>query len=81
VEDDLLALLDAGKLGGATLDVFRDEPLPSDHPFWRRPDVLVTPHVSGLTVPAAAVAQVAGKIARLERGEPVTGVVAFEKGY
>jgi glyoxylate/hydroxypyruvate reductase A len=81
VEDDLLALLDAGKLGGATLDVFRMEPLPTDHPFWRRPDILVTPHVSGLTVPADAVAQVAGKIARLERGEPVTGVVAFEKGY
>jgi glyoxylate/hydroxypyruvate reductase A len=81
VEDDLVALLDAGKLGGATLDVFRNEPLPSDHPFWRRPDILVTPHVSGLTVPAAAVAQVAGKIARLERGEPVTGVVAFAKGY
>jgi glyoxylate/hydroxypyruvate reductase A len=81
VEDDLLALLDTGKLAGATLDVFRDEPLPPGHPFWRRPEMLVTPHVSGLTVPAAAVAQVAGKIARLERGEPVTGVVAFEKGY
>jgi glyoxylate/hydroxypyruvate reductase A len=81
VEDDLVALLESGKLAGATLDVFRQEPLPSDHPFWRRPDILVTPHISGLTVMDAAVAQVAGKIARLERGEAVTGVVAFERGY
>ena len=61
--------------------MFRQEPLPSDHPFWRCPGIVVTPHISGLTVPEAAVAQVAGKIARLERGEPVSGVVAFEKGY
>jgi len=81
VEGDLIALLQSGKLSGATLDVFREEPLPPDHPFWRRPDIVVTPHVSGLTVPEAAVAQVAGKIQCLERGESVTGIVAFEKGY
>ena len=81
VEGDLIALIESGKLAGATLDVFHEEPLPPDHPFWRRPEILVTPHISGLTIPEAAVAQVAGKIARLERGEPVTGVVATEKGY
>ena len=81
VEEDLIALLDSGKLEGATLDVFRKEPLPSDHPFWRRPEIVVTPHISGLSVPDASIAQIAGKIARLERGEPVTGVVAFERGY
>ena len=71
----------AGKLGGATLDVFRKEPLPADHPFWRGPEIVVTPHISGLTVPDAAITQIADKIMRLERGEPVTGVVAFERGY
>jgi glyoxylate/hydroxypyruvate reductase A len=81
VEDDLLALLDSGKLSGATLDVFREEPLPAAHPFWRRPDIQVTPHISGLTVPDAAVAQVAGKIAALERGEAVSGIVEWERGY
>jgi len=81
VEEDLIALIDSGKLEGATLDVFRKEPLPSDHPFWRRPEILVTPHISGLSVPGASIAQIAGKIARLERGESVTGVVAFERGY
>ena len=81
VEDDLIVLLAEGKLSGATLDVFRREPLPAEHPFWRRPEIVVTPHISGLTVPEAAVAQIADKIACLERGEPVTGVVAFERGY
>ena len=81
VEEDLVALLETGKIAGATLDVFRSEPLPADHPFWRRPEVVVTPHVSGLTVPDAAIAQIADKIMRLERGEPVSGVVAFERGY
>jgi glyoxylate/hydroxypyruvate reductase len=81
VEDDLVALLAEGKLSGATLDVFRREPLPADHPFWSRPEIEVTPHISGLTVPEAAVAQIADKIMRLERGEAVTGIVAFERGY
>jgi glyoxylate/hydroxypyruvate reductase A len=81
VEDDLLALLDAGKLSGATLDVFREEPLPPSHPFWRRAEITVTPHVAGLTIADETVAQVAGKIRALERGETVSGVVDFERGY
>jgi glyoxylate/hydroxypyruvate reductase A len=81
VEADLLALLDSGKLAGATLDVFALEPLASTHPFWTHPRVAITPHVSGLTVPEAAVAQIATKIGRLERGEPVTGVVDWTRGY
>jgi phosphoglycerate dehydrogenase-like enzyme len=47
---DLDALADAlaqGRLGGAALDVFEPEPLPTDHPLWTRPDVLITPHVAG----------------------------------
>ena len=81
VEEDLLALLDQGKLSGATLDVFRDEPLPSDHPFWSRREIAITPHVSGVTLPDEAVAQIAEKIRRLERGLPVTGIVDRARGY
>ena len=81
VDADLLALLDTGKLSGATLDVFTEEPLPSAHPYWRHPRVTITPHVSGLTVPAEAVAQIAAKIGRLERGEAVTGILDRERGY
>lgn len=78
---DLLAMLDEGKLSGATLDVFDPEPLPIEHPYWSRPDVTVTPHVSGTTLAHEAVAQIAGKIRRLEQRLPVTGVVDRERGY
>jgi glyoxylate/hydroxypyruvate reductase len=80
-EDDLLALLEAGRLAGATLDVFATEPLPPGHPFWLHPAVTVTPHVSGTTVLDDSVRQVAHKIRSLERGEPVTGVVDWTRGY
>jgi glyoxylate/hydroxypyruvate reductase A len=81
VDEDLLALLDAGKLSGATLDVFRKEPLPPGHPFWQRSEITVTPHVSGLTIPDETVAQVAAKIRCLERGERVSGVIDYARGY
>jgi glyoxylate/hydroxypyruvate reductase len=81
VEEDLLALLDEDKLSGATLDVFRKEPLPPGHPFWQRPEITLTPHISGLTIPDETVAQVAAKMRCLERGERVTGVVDIAQGY
>lgn len=80
-DTDLIALLDEGKLGGATLDVFNPEPLPPAHPYWSRPDVTVTPHVSGTTLPDEAVTQIAAKILRLEQGLPVSGVVDRARGY
>ena len=81
VEDDLLALLESGQLAGATLDVFRTEPLPPGHPLWRHPAVTMTPHTSAQTLEAASIAQIAGKILALERGEPVSGMVDFSRGY
>jgi glyoxylate/hydroxypyruvate reductase len=81
VDADLIGLLDEGKLSGATLDVFNEEPLPADHPFWHRSDIAITPHIAGVTLPAQAVAQIAGKIRQIERGLPVSGVVDREQGY
>lgn len=81
VDADLLALLDEGQLGGATLDVFATEPLPPDHPFWRRNEILVTPHVSAVTELKPSVAQIADKLAALSRGEAVSGVVDLTRGY
>ena len=81
VDDDLIDLLDTGHLASATLDVFRDEPLPADHPFWDHPRVTVTPHVSAATLVEDSIAQVVDKIRWLERGQPVTGVVDRARGY
>jgi glyoxylate/hydroxypyruvate reductase A len=81
VDADLVALLDSGHLAGATLDVFRDEPLPPDHAFWHHPRVTVTPHVSAATLIPESVAQVARRIRGIERGEPASGVVDRDRGY
>ena len=81
VDADLLTLLDSGHLAGATLDVFRTEPLPAEHPFWQHRCITVTPHTSARTLRDESVAQIAGKIRALERGEPITGVVDPLRGY
>jgi glyoxylate/hydroxypyruvate reductase A len=81
VDDDLLALLDSGHLAGAMLDVFRTEPLPPEHPFWRHPKITITPHTSARTLRETSIAQIAGKIEAFERGEPVAGLVDRGQGY
>ncbi|MFP8834909.1 2-hydroxyacid dehydrogenase [Hydrogenophaga sp. XSHU_21] len=81
VDDDLLTLLDSGHLAGAMLDVFRTEPLPADHPFWTHPKITVTPHTSARTLRDESIAQMARKMAALERGETVAGEVDRRRGY
>ena len=81
VEADLIPLLDAGQLAGATLDVFETEPLPAEHPFWRHPKISVTPHASARTLREESIAQIAGKIRAMERGEPVAGMIDSARGY
>jgi len=81
VENDLLALLASGHLAGATLDVFRTEPLPGEHPFWRHPQIRVTPHISAGTLPGKSIAQIVAKIGALTRGEPINGMVDLNRGY
>ncbi|ASL43795.1 Glyoxylate/hydroxypyruvate reductase A [Burkholderia sp. AD24] len=81
VEQDLLDALASGQLTAATLDVFREEPLPADHLFWREPRITITPHVSALTLRSESVEQVARKIKALMRGDTVGGVVNLERGY
>lgn len=81
VEEDLIALIDSGHLAGATLDVFRTEPLPAEHPFWQHPQITVTPHTSARTLRDESIAQIVGKIQALQRGEPINGVVDSKRGY
>jgi glyoxylate/hydroxypyruvate reductase len=81
VDNDLIELIDNGHLAGATLDVFRVEPLPASHAFWRHPKIRVTPHTSARTLRSESIAQIASKIAALECGEAVAGVVDPVRGY
>ncbi len=80
-DDALLELLDNGHLSGATLDVFRVEPLPAEHPFWSHPSVLVTPHVAAETHPESAGRVVVENIRRGVAGEPFLHVVDPAQGY
>ncbi|MEO8020474.1 glyoxylate/hydroxypyruvate reductase A [Polaromonas sp.] len=81
VDEDLIALIDSGHLAGATLDVFRTEPLPAEHAFWQHPKITVTPHTSARTLREESIAQIAGKMAAMSRGEPVAGIVDLQRGY
>jgi glyoxylate/hydroxypyruvate reductase A len=81
VEEDLIALIDSGHLAGATLDVFRTEPLPAEHLFWQHPKITVTPHTSARTLREESIAQIVGKIQALQRGEVINGVVDHQRGY
>ena len=80
-EDDLLAALDAGTISGATLDVFKTEPLSSNHGFWQHPRVLVTPHVAAKSRAASASRVVAENIHRAETNQPLLYVVDRDSGY
>jgi glyoxylate/hydroxypyruvate reductase len=81
IEDDLLVALRSGQLSGATLDVFRKEPLPPDHPFWREPNILITPHVATSANPETAAQQVVQNIERALRGETLLNQVDRDRGY
>ncbi|MDA8443867.1 2-hydroxyacid dehydrogenase [Paracidovorax valerianellae] len=81
VEEDLIALIDEDHLAGATLDVFRTEPLPASHPLRTHPKITTTPHTSARTLREESIAQIGRKIAALQRGEPVAGIVDPRRGY
>ena len=81
VDADLIAALDAGKLGGATLDVFAEEPLPTAHPFWRHERVTVLPHAAAQTDPRSAAEVAATNVRALRRGEPLAYLVDRARGY
>ena len=80
-EDDLLHLVQTGHIAGATLDVFQQEPLPVEHPFWREPRIQVTPHMAAMSLFNESVAQIAEKIQALEQGLAIRGIVDQTKGY
>ena len=81
---DQAALTDAlrsGQIAEATLDVFDREPLPPQDPLWGMDNVLITPHLASVAIPASAARQVAENIQRAARGEAVTNQVFPDRGY
>lgn len=80
-EPDLIPALDAGKLAYAVLDVFREEPLPPDHIFWRRRDIVITPHVASITRAGTGAADILENYRRALAGEPLLSAVDPGRGY
>ena len=80
-DDALLAALDSEQIGHATLDVFRVEPLPPEHPYWAHPRVTVTPHIASETRPITAARVIVENVRRGEAGEPFLHLVDRAKGY
>jgi glyoxylate/hydroxypyruvate reductase A len=80
-DDALIAALDSGQVTQATLDVFRTEPVPSDHPFWSHPGVVISPHVAAATRVGSASDKIAENVARSEAGQPLLHVVDRTLSY
>lgn len=80
-DEALLSALDSGQIAHATLDVFRTEPLPPEHPYWSHPNVTVTPHIASETRPETAAQVICENIRRGEAGEPFLHLVDRSLGY
>lgn len=81
VEEDLIYALDKNWMAGACLDVFSEEPLPEKHPFWNRPNVMITPHISSITQPDEVAEQIADNYKRVLSGIEPEHMVDRTKGY
>jgi len=81
VETDLIQVLDSGKLSGAMLDVFREEPLPQDNLLWQHPKVIMTPHVASVTSPESALKLLGKNIDQLITGRELMHQVDRKAGY
>ena len=80
---DLTAALEAGEIAGAGLDVFETEPLPFDHPLWKMENVILTPHVAGVSprIPERHLAVLLDNVSRFAHGEPLRNVVRKEMWF
>ncbi|WP_417277719.1 NAD(P)-dependent oxidoreductase [Celeribacter sp.] len=81
VEGDLIAALDSSQMSAASLDVFRQAPLPADHPFWAHPKLRLTPHLASHTLPDELVRQVIACARALRDGETCDSIVDPARGY
>lgn len=80
-EDDLIKALDQSLISSAYLDVFKQEPLPKDHPFWNRKDIFITPHIASITNVNSAITQVITNYVKYKKGEKLLHQVDLKRGY
>lgn len=80
-EEDLLIAIKEGYISGAMLDVFRNEPLPKNHPFWEEEKITITPHIASVTNPTAAAPQIVENYKRMLNNQPLVNLVDRQKGY
>lgn len=80
-DKDLIQSINSGQLSGAALDVFHTEPLPKDHPFWERREILITPHVASMSNAKSIMPQVIENYRRMERGEKLLNLVSRDNEY
>ena len=81
VDGDLITALNEGQLRGACLDVFNEEPLPQDHPFWKHEKIFVSPHCSSITDPRSVAPQIVENYRLMQSGEPLLNQVDVQRGY
>lgn len=81
VDQDLISFIDSGHLSGASLDVFEEEPLPVEHPFWSHPAIEITPHMASITAPESVAPQVVENYRRAINGQQLLNQVKREQGY
>jgi len=80
-EQDLLIALEEGHIAGAALDVFSQEPLPENHPFWQNPQIIITPHCAALTQIKTVCEQIADNVRAQQDNKPLNNVVCAKRGY
>ena len=81
IERDLIELLDSSILSGALLDVFKQEPLPENHPFWQHSKIQITPHIASLTNIESAIDQIVENYQRFTHHKELINIVSLKKGY
>lgn len=81
IEEDLIPAIEEGYLSGAFLDVYRQEPLPEAHPFWKHPRIMMTPHIASITNPQAAIPQVIENYHAAVRGKPLKNKIDRDREY
>jgi glyoxylate/hydroxypyruvate reductase A len=81
VEEDLIKAIENGYIYGALLDVFRNEPLPKNHPFWESERITITPHIASVTNPDAAAPQIVENYRRMKLDQSPNNQIDRKKGY